>query len=66
MKITSLKNRILIPLTLGLFSLLVVFLVSLFWIERNNITLRVKYQFESSEHFFYSQQENDAHLLGFT
>ena len=63
MKITSLKNRILIPLTLGLFSLLVIFLVSLFWIERNNITLRVKHQFESSEHFFYSQQENDAHLL---
>ncbi|MBI5602553.1 MAG: PAS domain S-box protein [Deltaproteobacteria bacterium] len=63
MKTTSLQNRILIPLTLGLFSLLVVFLVSLFWIERNNITIRVKHQFESSEHFFYAQQENDARLL---
>ena len=60
---TSLRNRILVPLTLGLFFLLVVFLVSLFWIERKNIDQRVERQFKSTEHFFYSQQENDAHLL---
>jgi len=60
---TSLKNRILVPLTLGLFSLLVVFLASLFWIERNNIEQRVERQFKSTEHFFHSQQENDAHLF---
>jgi len=60
---TSLKDRILVPLTLGLFFLLVVFLASLFWIERNNIKQRVERQFKSSERFFYSQQENDAHLF---
>ena len=60
---TSLKDRILIPLTLGLFFLLVVFLASLYWIERNNIEQRVERQFKSTENFFYSQLENDAHLF---
>ncbi|MCG6534385.1 MAG: hypothetical protein L7F78_06760 [Syntrophales bacterium LBB04] len=60
---TSLKDRILIPLTLGLFFLLVVFLASLFWIERNNIKQSVERQFKSTEYFFYSQLENDAHLF---
>ncbi len=60
---TSLKNRILVPLTLGLFFFLVVFLVSFFWSERNNIKQRVERQFKSSERFFYSQQEIDAHLF---
>jgi diguanylate cyclase (GGDEF)-like protein len=60
---TSLKNRILVPLTIGLFSLLVVFLASLFWIERSNIEQRVERQFKSTEHFFYFQQEIDARLF---
>lgn len=63
MTTTSLKNRILVPLTLGLLALLVVFLVGLFGIERNNTGQRVDRQFKSTERFFYSQQENDAHLL---
>ncbi len=60
---TSLKDQILIPLTLGLFFLLVVFLASLFWIERNNIEQRVKRQFRSTENSFHSQLENDAHIF---
>jgi PAS domain S-box-containing protein/putative nucleotidyltransferase with HDIG domain len=63
MKNASIKDRILIPLTLGLLALLVVFLVSLIWMERNNLQQRVTRQFKSAEHFFASQQENDAHLL---
>ncbi|MEW6187975.1 MAG: EAL domain-containing protein [Thermodesulfobacteriota bacterium] len=60
----SLRRRILFPLTLGLFLLLVVFSVSLFWIERKNIDQRVERRFKSAELFFYSQQENEARLLG--
>ena len=60
---TSLKNRILVPLTFVLFSLLIVFLTGLFWSERNNIKERVERQFKSTEHFFYSQLENDARLF---
>ncbi|MBI4766189.1 MAG: PAS domain S-box protein [Deltaproteobacteria bacterium] len=59
----SLKDRILIPLTLGLFFLLVVFLASLFWIERNNIEQRVDRKFKSTEDFFDSQLKDDAHLF---
>jgi PAS domain S-box-containing protein/putative nucleotidyltransferase with HDIG domain len=63
MRETSLKDRILIPLTLGLLALLVIFLGSLIWIERTNLQQRITGQFKSAEHFFTSQQENDAHLL---
>ncbi|MBI5606007.1 MAG: PAS domain S-box protein [Deltaproteobacteria bacterium] len=59
----SLKIQVLIPLTLGLFFLLVVFFISLFWIQRENIEQRVESRLEASERFFHSQLENDAHLI---
>ena len=63
MSTTSLKARVLIPLTLALSVLLVLFISSLFWIQRKNIEQRVQDKLKSAEYFFYFQLENEAHML---
>ena len=63
MQEASIKKRVLVPLTLGLCFLLIVFLAVLFWVQKSDINQRVDRQFKAAEFFFKSQQEYDANLL---